>query len=245
MACPLPLPRWLIVLLFVAAPGWAADGLPLLQPLAGAGPAPPPGWHVAGLPNQRKPFTRFVLDEVEGLQAVRIEADESYGNLVHPLPVMAPAHTLAWQWRIDQHNELTDLTQRAGDDSPAKVCVLFDLPIDAVPFFERQVLRVMRGRSAEPIPAATVCYVWDAKLATGTTLANAFTRRIRCIVLEGKGAPLHQWLHEKRDVRADFLRLFGDETHEVPPLLGVALGADADNTHAHSVAHVAGLVLEP
>jgi hypothetical protein len=31
----------------------------------------------------------------------------------------------------------------------------------------------------------------------------------------------------------------------VPPIIGVAVGADSDNTHTHSVGYVSGLVLEP
>jgi hypothetical protein len=42
-------------------------------------------------------------------------------------------------------------------------------------------------------------------------------------------------------VAADFLRAFGDEAREVPPVSAVAVAGDADNTGAHSVAFVAGL----
>jgi hypothetical protein len=31
----------------------------------------------------------------------------------------------------------------------------------------------------------------------------------------------------------------------VPAITGIAVGADADNTKAHSVSYVSGLVLEP
>ena len=72
-----------------------------------------------------------------------------------------------------------------GDDTAVKVCASFDLPIDNIPFTDRQILRIARGKTTEPVPAATVCYVWDAKLAAGTALDNAFTRRIRYIVLIG------------------------------------------------------------
>lgn len=225
----------------------AAIDLPpmTLSPVTGPNDTPPAPWHLVGLPQQAKPWTRFDSVTLDGQRVLRIEADASYGNLVHPLheEVGAP-HRLSWRWRLDEPNLLADLTRRAGDDSPVRVCAMYDLPLQAVPFVERQVLRVARLRSGEVLPAASVCYVWDARLAAGAVLANAFTRRIRYVVLEGPQAPLHQWLPEKRDIDADFLRLFGDETRSVPPLLGIAIGADADNTRAHSVAHLADLMLE-
>ncbi|WP_395699880.1 DUF3047 domain-containing protein [Aquabacterium sp.] len=217
-----------------------------LAPLAAvAGDTPPAPWHVAGLPQQTKPFTRFSVVSLDGQRVLKVEADSSYGNLVHPLHEDTGApHRLSWRWRVDEPNPQSDLTRRAGDDSPVKVCALYDLPLQLVPFVERQVLRVARMRSGEVLPAASVCYVWDAHLAAGAVLDNAFTRRIRFIVLQGPNAPLHQWQHEQRNIDADFLRLFGDETHTVPPLLGIAVGADADNTRTHSVAHVADVMLD-
>lgn len=231
--------------LALAAPVLCADTPPLLQPVAGDGEAPPPPWRVVGLPDQHKPYTRFTVVPLDGERVLKVEAASSYGMLVHPLgpPPAAPLQ-LHWRWRLDEPNPASDLHSRAGDDSPAKVCVLFDLPLQAVPFVERQWLRLARLRSHDPLPAATVCYVWDAHLAAGTTLPNAFTRRIRFVVVEGADAPLHRWLDERRDVQADFLQLFGDEAHALPPLVGIAVGADADNTRAHSVAHVASIGLE-
>lgn len=242
-------PAWvaLLALAGLSAPVFCADAPPagrLLQPLVAEGDAPPAPWHVAGLPGQHKPYTRFSAVELEGRRVLRVEAEASYGLLVHPLQAGVHAHRLAWQWRVDEPNDAADLSRRGGDDSPAKVCVMFDLPIQAVPFVERQMLRLTRLHSTEPLPAATLCYVWDAHLAAGTVIDNAFTRRLRFIVLEGQGAPLHHWVAEQRDVAADFLRLFGDESTEVPPLLGVAVGADADNTQAHTVAHVDAMVLD-
>ena len=51
------------------------------------------------------------------------------------------------------------------------------------------------------------------------------------------------WRDERRDIAADFRQLFGDESPEVPEILAIALGADADNTRGRSLAHVADLVL--
>jgi hypothetical protein len=234
----------LLACLTVAAPAAGPPPVPLLVPLTGAAELPPAPWHVAGLPKQTKPLTRFRLETLDGARVLRIEAEQSYGNLVHPLPADTSAHALRWRWRIAEPNALIDLRHKEGDDSMVKVCAFFDEPLSAVPFVERQVLRLARSLSPEPLPAATVCYLWDNQLPPGTMLHNAFTHRVRFVVLRGPESAPHQWLAEQRDLHADYKRLFSDESDSVPPLIGIGVGADADNTHARSVAHLADLVLE-
>ncbi len=218
----------------------------------GVTPGVPPSapWRVVGLPHQRKPFTRFSVAELAGHVGLRVEASLSYGNLVHPLNLPAgqalgPSWHVSWQGRVDAPNPAADLHTRGGDDTAVKVCVLWELPLDNVPFVERQMLRLLRSQSDVPLPAATVCYVWDAHLPRGSELDSAFTRRLRYVVLRSGDDPLHQWTAERRDIVADFHRLFGAEAPELPPIAAVAVGADADNTQGHSLAWVADLVLEP
>ncbi len=240
--------RWLLglqlgVMLFLPTALVRADGPLLVQP-AGALGLPAAPWHVVGLPQQSKPFTQFSVVTLDGQRALRVATDRSYGNLVHPLLEGTGQHRLTWRWRVDEPLAGTDLRKKEGDDTPIKVCALFELASSAVPFVERQVLRIARLRSGETLPSASVCYVWDAHLPPGTVLVNAFTRRIRYIVLRGPEAPLHTWMSEQRDVWADVLKVFADEAEAVPPLVGVAIGADADNTQGHSVAHVGTITLD-
>ena len=214
-----------------------------LQPFAAAGSAPAAPWHVVGLPQQTKPLTRFSVADFDGKRALRVDAAESYGNLVHGLTMEKVATKLSWRWRVELLNPAVNLRLKEGDDSALKVCALWDLPLDNVPFIERQMLRVARTKTAEPLPAATVCYVWDAKLPEGTELDSPYTHRLRYVVLRSGDKP-HQWLSEKRDIGADFLKFFGIESATLPPLLGIAVGADADNTRGRSVGYVADLVLD-
>jgi len=217
---------------------------PLLVAPMGASDKPASPWHVVGLPQQSKPFTQFSVVTLDGQRVLRVEAASSYGNLVHSLNEDVGKHQLAWRWRVDEGIPGADLRRKDGDDSPLKVCALFDLATSAVPFVERQVLRIARLRSGETLPSASICYVWDTHLAPGTVLDNAFTRRIRFIVLRGPETPLRGWVSERRDVWADFKRLFADEADAVPPLVGVAIGADADNTQSHSLGYVSAISLE-
>jgi len=222
----------------------AADPI-LLTPLTEAGPDAPPPWHFVGLPGQTKPKTRFAVVELDGRKALRIEAEESYGNLVHPLRFTGPTANLSWQWRVDVPIVAADLRTKQGDDTAVKVCVFFDMPLEQVPFVDRQLLKIGQSKSDEPLPTATVCYVWDTSLPIGTELDNAFTRRMRYIVLESGPTRLRQWKSEKRNVMADFTKLFGAESAKVPPIIGIAVGADADNTHTRSLSYVANIVLQP
>ncbi len=212
---------------------------------SGSGNEPPAPWRAVGLPGQKEVATRFDRVEIEGRRVLRLQADRSYGNLLHALAPGDSGRWLSWRWRVDEPNVRTDLRSKSGDDAAVKICVLFDLPASAVPFFERQLLRLARQRSQEPVPAATLCYVWDNQLPAGTELDNPYSRRLRLIVLRGQGTPVAAWQQERRDVRADFLRLFGDEASEVPTIVAIGVAADADNTRGRSLAYVADLMFEP
>jgi len=226
----------------LSLPAQAAD---VLVPWSAArGAEPPPPWHVSGLPRQSKPFTRFAIVR-QSPPVLEIEADRSYGNLVHPLASTQAWHHLNWRWTLDEPVAGADLQHRSTEDVAVRVCVLFDLPADRIPLVDRALLSLTRSGSDEPVPGATVCYVWDRKLAPDTALRSPFTGRIRMLVLRGHETPLHQWMPEQRDIDADFKRLFGDESDTVPPVIGVAVGADADNTLSHSLAHVGSLSLVP
>lgn len=224
-------------------PLYAQASGPLPFGAAGAAPAAP--WHVLGLPNQSKPFTTFSVIDLDGHRALRIEANLSYGNLVYPLLIAQPAFQLSWQWRVENLIDAGNLQEKQGDDTAVKVCVFFDLSLERIPFVERQLLRVARSQSNEALPGATICYVWDAHLPVGTAIDSPFTRRLRYKVLQSGPARLHRWTAERRNVAADFAEMFGQESAEVPPVIGVAVGADTDNTRSRSLAHVADVVIEP
>ena len=221
---------------------------PVLAPLAsGESTTPPAPWRAVGLPRNKAPLATMDIVGIDGVRALRLQTDKSYGTLVHELPgdAAGPDATLKWRWRLDQAVANADLRKKEGDDAALKVCVMFDLPLEQVPFGERTLLRLARSLSSEPLPAATVCYLSDRSLATGTTLANIYSRRVRSIIVDGQSSPLAQWRPHERRISADFLRLFGDESKVVPPVLAVVVGADTDNTGSSSLGYIADLMFNP
>src|SRR5574337_229509 len=226
----------------IASAARAASVAPFVADSAGMPQAP---WVFQGLPGVKKAPTRFQVVQLDGHPVLRVEADNAYGDLVDALPRLQSARFLTWRWRVDMPNREADVRHRSTDDRAIQLCVEFDLPLDAVPFGERLVVKLASDEAGRSLPTATLCYLWASRLPPGTVLDDVFSRRLRMIVLRGPDAPLKTWFDERRDIRADFLRLFGDETQQVPPVIGVGVMADSDNTHAHSLAYVADIALAP
>ncbi len=232
---------------------WAASfciGLLLCGPVAaqkiqafssgGMGEAVPAPWRMVGLPGGKHPLPKLDIVSLDGERVLRIAGDKSYGSVVHDLsPVVpGPGSLLRWRWRLDQALLLTDLTRKDGDDSPLKVCVMFDLPLEKLGLVERSIMRIARSRTADFVPAATICYIWDHLLPVGTELPNVYSPRLHYVVMDSGEKKLRQWVKHERDVTADFLRAFGRETDVVPPVVGVLVGADSDNTASTSLGYV-------
>lgn len=150
---------------------------------------------------------------------------------------------MQWQWRLDQALAASNLRRKDGDDAALKVCALFDLPLENIPFVERNLLRLARRVSGEALPGATLCYVWDTNLPPGTRQPMPTPAVCACTSSAAATMPAGQWLPQRRDLHADFLASFGDETDTVPPLQAVVLGADSDNTGGASLGFVKDLLL--
>ncbi len=224
----------------------AAPDEPRLQAFSTAPDgAPPATWRVVGLPGNKIPITEFHIRPLDGTRVLQLRAHQSYGTLSHALPphVPGPHTTLQWRWRLEQPLAHPNLRRKDGDDAALKVCAMFDMPLERLGLVERNVLRLARARTGEPLPAATLCYVWDPTLQPGTLLPNIYSARVRYLVLNGPETPLHQWASHSRNLQQDFRQAFGAESPDVPPLVAIVLGADADNTAGTSLAYVGDVVL--
>jgi hypothetical protein len=208
---------------------------------------PPPPWRVVGLPDRKIALTEFQTVALDGSTVLRLRASKSYGTLGHALPrhVPGPQATLQWRWRLEQPLTSPNLRRKDGDDAALKVCAMFDMPLERLGFVERNLIRLARTRSGEPLPAAVLCYVWDATLKPGTLLPNAYTARVRYLVLDGAESPRHQWASHSRNLQQDFKLAFGDESPSVPPLIAIVVGADSDNTGGTSLGYIGDISLKP
>jgi hypothetical protein len=206
----------------------------------------PPPWQVITLPKiPRQTLYRVVM--FDDRRVVKAEAEGSYANVLHALSV-DPGTTpiLRWSWRVERFPARSDLSIKSGDDLAAKVCVLFDLPLTRLSFFDRVKIEIGRRLFKLDLPAATICYVWDRTLPPGTWLPNAYTDRVRMLVLRSaKVGDQGRWFEERRDLRADFVRAFGAEADGgLPVVAAIGFATDADNTGDSALAYFGDITLE-
>jgi hypothetical protein len=237
----------LLVLALLAAAGASlAATEPRIVPFSSAsGTELPAPWHVVTLPKIPR-HTRYAVTESDGRRAVRADADASYSNVVLPLDsAIGSAPILRFAWRVDRFPENSDLTSRARDDAAAKVCVLFDVPLDRLSLVDRTKVQVGRRLFDPQLPAATICYVWDRTLPAGRWLDNAYTDRVRMLVLRsGASGEQSRWFDERRDLRADFLQAFPREAAAgLPRVAALAFASDADNTKDKAAAWFGDMAL--
>lgn len=204
-------------------------------------------WTVVTLPDQKPPVTRYYAETSQGRAAVRMEARASYGPLVLNLSPATAIGKVQWEWRVAEQSEAINLRTKAGDDTPAKVCVGLDWPDERVPFLERQLLRLARKRMDMTLPGATLCWVWGAKETPGDVIENPYSRRVRYIVLRNAKQMGAGWFAEQRDLATDLRLAFADEWPSgagLPLVTAITVAADADNTASQSMAWVSRLAYE-
>ncbi|HKQ25221.1 MAG TPA: DUF3047 domain-containing protein [Burkholderiales bacterium] len=224
--------RWFAALLLAAASSPilalnAAEG-PVLTPFSAAVPgAPLPApWKLTTLPGIDR-HTRYALVRDGNAVVLRADAEASMAGVAHPLKLDAIAHpVIEWRWKVLNLLTKSDIAKKQGDDFPARVYVLFDYDIRKLSFSVRARIRLARLYGAD-IPLAALCYVWDGKTPTGTSVWSAYTDRVRMIVAESGSANLGKWVTTRHNLAADFRAAFGEEP---PPISGVVLATDTDNT---------------
>ena len=176
------------------------------------------GWQVRDFEGE----TRYRIVEAGGTRVLEAESDGAASSLYLEREIdLAARPVLEWRWRIEAPLRVPDERVRAGDDFAARVYV------------------VAPGEGLFALPIA-ISYVWSGSAPVGADWPNPFTSKVRMVAVESGSARAGAWRSYRRNVREDFLRLFGREVGE---LEGVAVMTDADNSRQRARAWYGDIVL--
>ncbi len=191
------------------------------------------GWHVHLLPGKRP--THYKLDQHEG-RSVVLATSERAVSLFRKNHRIEPDQlgALHFSWKVPQLISGADLAQRDKADSPARLVLAFEGDRSTFSMKNSMLSELSQALTGEPMPYATLMYVWSNAEPIDTVLKDPNTDRIRKLVVASGPSQLNQWLQIERDVKRDFEKAFG----EAPgALLSIGLMTDTDNTRSTAKAY--------
>jgi Protein of unknown function (DUF3047) len=198
------------------------------------------GWHPMYLPGKR--FVGFEATERQGRPSLSVKADRSVSILRQRFaPSLTQFGQLAFSWKVDALPEGANLREADNADAAVRVVLAFDGDRSKWSPRTHRLSEMSRLLTGEELPYATLVYVWSNHGEPGSVIVNPRTDRIRKLVVESGAGQVGHWRDYRRDVRADFIKVFGEEPGS---LVAVALMTDTDNTKTRLRAWYGPLTLE-
>lgn len=115
---------------------------------------------------------------------------------------------LNWSWSIDTALKELNEQSKDGDDYVARLYIV-----------QKHDLFFWKTRALN--------YVWSSNQDKNSQWSNAYTSQARMLAVRGTDSKTKHWYREKRNVKEDFKRIFGDEIDHIDV---VAIMTDTDNS---------------
>ena len=168
--------------------------------------------------------TRYRVVELDGRRVLRADSASSASSLYLEREIdLTATPILEWSWRVETPLAVADERSKDGDDFAARLYV------------------VAPGEGLFGLPLA-INYVWANRAQVGESWPNPFTSKVMMVAVESGERDAGTWRTHRRDVRADFLRLF---EREVDALEGIAVMTDSDNSEQSARAWYGEIVFRP
>ena len=185
------------------------------------------GWEPLEFP-KIETHTRYELVTEDGQQVVRASTDGGASGLIARVRI-EPSESLVlrWRWKVSNVFEAGNAREKSGDDYPARIYVAFEFQPEQAGFFERAKRKTVEVLFGESLPGNALNYIWANTLPEGETVPNPYTEKTMMIAVNSGTDRLGEWVTVERDIMADYRAAFGEAP---PPVVGIAIMSDSDNT---------------
>jgi Protein of unknown function (DUF3047) len=210
--------RWSVLCLLSAgllasAPGRALDAVSLVEDWteqAAGSSGVPAGWSAYETPGGRPRYDFTVVSE-DGVRGLRVRSRDDHSTIAKEVHVdLGATPILEWSWKIVTLPAGGDVRRKETSDLTGHVLVTWP-----------RMPALLRTR--------LIGYVWDATAPAGAVVGSRKTRLVTFFVLRSGPADVGRWIVERRNVREDYARAFGEEPSNPR---AVAISIDTNDTHS-------------
>ena len=193
----------------------ASPALPCLTPFSGGQPgeALPLGW-VPHRMRPDRPDTRYrmVADPVYGQVRLQARAEGGATGLRHDLHREPGTYRgIEFGWCVSQVPVEARSDDDSRDDCPARIVVAFDGDLSGLSLRELIFREQVEFFTGHRLPHSTLMYVWDGQLPVDSAVRYPRSDSVRYLVVDSGAAEQGRWRWHRRDLVADYRRVFGRE----------------------------------
>ncbi|MBI4715717.1 MAG: DUF3047 domain-containing protein [Nitrospirae bacterium] len=205
----------------------AAEGQPL-----------PPEWRPLVFPKIPR-HTEYALVRDGEITVVRAVSRAAASGLTREIRIdLREYPVIRWRWKVSNVVRKSDARRKEGDDYAARIYIAFMYEPDRLSLAKKAKYRIGRLLYGD-LPIGALTYIWESRAPVGTLVDNAYTGFVKMIVVESGDRNTGRWITEERNVYDDYRRAFVEEP---PPVSGVAIMTDTDNTGESAVAYYGDIV---
>lgn len=200
------------------------------------------GWEPLEFPKIDK-LTRYALVTEDGQQLVKATTNGGASGLIARVNLQpSDSLILQWRWKVSNVFKQGNAREKSGDDYPARIYVAFEFQPEKAGFFERAKRKTVEVLFGESLPGNALNYIWANNLPVGESVPNPYTDKTVMIAVSSGQEHLGEWVTVERDIMADYREAFGEEP---PPVVGIAIMSDSDNTGERATAWYGDIRLMP
>lgn len=146
-----------------------------------------------------------------------------------------------WRWKVATVYTKGDLRNKAGDDYPLRVYVMFKYEPDLASFGEGVQYGLAKMVYGAYPPHSTLNYIWANRQEEQGIHPSPYTDRARLLVMRAGPTEAGRWVEEQVNILDDYRRAFGEEP---PETASIAIMNDSDNTGEAATSYMDYILVE-
>jgi hypothetical protein len=164
-----------------------------------------------------RPRYDFAVVEEDGHRALHVKARDEHSTIAREVVVdLKVTPILEWTWKIVRLPAGADIRRKDASDLTAHLLAVWP-------------------RTPAWLRSRLIGYVWDEHLPVQHVEPSRKTGTVTFLVVRSGLAQLNQWVTERRDVSADYAKLYGGEPDNPRAL---AISIDTNDTHSAAEAYI-------
>ena len=158
-----------------------------------------------------KEHTQYELVKDRQQVVVKAVSHQSSSGLTRKMTIDPKEYpVIEWRWKVTNILRKGDVSQKSGDDYPARLYITFEYDSRRVGFFEKAKFETFRLIYGQYPPSGAINYIWESHSPIGTIVPNPYTDRVYMFVTQSGSAKLNQWVTEEHNIFEDYKKAFGE-----------------------------------